>query len=382
MGQKVNPIAFRLAVQKDWRSKWFATGKEFTDNLHSDLAIRRYLRKQLQFAALSKIIIERAWNTVRVTLSTARPGLVIGPKGSKIELMQAELSAMCGGRSVKLDIYEIKQPELDAQLVAENVALQLERRISFRRAMKRAVQTTMDFGAEGVRIRCAGRLGGADIARAEWYREGKVPLQTLRVPIDYGFCEARTVYGIIGVKCWINKKEEAEEEEGKENRGGRRGGDRRGGSGGDRRDSAPSGEATATEATPSADGPKVGVTGNVSGPVAKKAAVQADSADTKPADDAKSEAPAEDKAPDTSTANLGKVYDKAPDSVDDLKVISGVGPQLEEKLNGFGIYTFEQIAAWEPEQISAFDDLLSFKGRIDRDEWIRQAKEQVEENKK
>ena len=134
-----------------------------------------------------------------MTLFTARPGLVIGRKGSEIERMSGDISKMCGGREVKIDIYEIKQPELDAQLVAENVALQLERRISFRRAMKRALQTTMDFGAEGIRIRCAGRLGGADIARAEWYREGKVPLQTLRVPIDYGFAEARTVYGIIGV---------------------------------------------------------------------------------------------------------------------------------------------------------------------------------------
>ncbi|MEM7387234.1 MAG: 30S ribosomal protein S3, partial [Verrucomicrobiota bacterium] len=161
-------------------------------------------------AALSKVVIERAWNSVRVTLHTARPGLVIGRKGSEIERMTAEISKMCGDRQVKIDIIEIKQPELDAQLVAENVALQLERRISFRRAMKRAMQTALDFGADGIKIRCAGRLGGADIARAEWYREGKVPLQTLRVPIDYGFCEARTVYGIIGVKCWLNVKEDAE----------------------------------------------------------------------------------------------------------------------------------------------------------------------------
>ena len=208
MGQKVNPIGYRLAVQKDWRSKWYASEKEFADFLHSDIRVRTYLKNKLQTAALSKVLIERAWNSVRVTLFTARPGLVIGRKGSEIERMSSEISKMCGGREVKIDIFEIKQPELDAQLVAENVALQLERRISFRRAMKRAMQTTMDFGAEGIRIRCAGRLGGADIARAEWYREGKVPLQTLRVPIDYGFAEARTVYGIIGVKCWINKKED------------------------------------------------------------------------------------------------------------------------------------------------------------------------------
>ena len=226
MGQKVNPIGYRLAVQKDWRSKWYASEKEFADFLHSDIRVRTYLKNKLQTAALSKVLIERAWNSVRVTLFTARPGLVIGRKGSEIERMSSEISKMCGGREVKIDIFEIKQPELDAQLVAENVALQLERRISFRRAMKRAMQTTMDFGAEGIRIRCAGRLGGADIARAEWYREGKVPLQTLRVPIDYGFAEARTVYGIIGVTCWINKKEETEKENKK--------GDRRGGGGGKR----------------------------------------------------------------------------------------------------------------------------------------------------
>ena len=204
MGRKVNPIGFRLAVQKDWRSKWYATKQEFTQFLHEDIKVRTYLKKKLQTAAVSKIVIERAWNSVRVTLFTARPGLVIGRKGSEIEKMADVVSKMCSGREVKVDIFEIKQPELDAQLVAESVAVQLERRIAFRRAMKRALQTTMDFGADGIRIRCAGRLGGADIARAEWYKEGKVPLQTLRVPIDYGFAEARTTYGIIGVKCWIN----------------------------------------------------------------------------------------------------------------------------------------------------------------------------------
>ena len=172
--------------------------------------MRAYLKKKLYTAALSKVQIERAWNSLRVTLFTARPGLVIGRKGAEIEIMSTRISAMCSERDVKIDIFEIKQPELDAQLVAENVAVQLERRIAFRRAMKRAIQTTMDFGADGVRIRCSGRLGGADIARAEWYKRGKVPLQTLRVPIDYGFAEARTTYGIIGVKCWINKKEEIE----------------------------------------------------------------------------------------------------------------------------------------------------------------------------
>lgn len=205
MGQKVNPIGFRLAVTKDWRSKWYAPEKEFADALHSDLAIRAFLKEKLSAAALSKIVIERAWNQVRVTLHTARPGLVIGRKGQEIDVMSQKISEMCGGKQVKIDIFEIKHPELDAQLIAETVAVQLERRISFRRAMKRAVQTAMDMGADGIRIRCAGRLGGADIARAEWYRQGKVPLQTLRIPIDYGFTEAKTVYGIIGVKCWMNK---------------------------------------------------------------------------------------------------------------------------------------------------------------------------------
>jgi len=208
MGQKVNPVGFRLVVNRDWRSKWFAVGDDYTAKLHEDLRVRKYLDERLHFAALSKVVIERAWNSVRVTLHTSRPGLVIGRKGAEIERMTNDISQVCGGAQVKIDIIEVRKPELDAQLVAENVAVQLERRISFRRAMKRAVQTTMDFGAEGIRIRCSGRLGGGDIARAEWYREGKVPLQTLRVPIDYGFAEARTVYGIIGVKCWINKKED------------------------------------------------------------------------------------------------------------------------------------------------------------------------------
>lgn len=211
MGQKVNPIGFRLAVSKDWRSKWYASGKDYTDKLHEDLSIRKYFRERLQYAALSKVVIERAWASVRVTLHTSRPGLIIGRKGAEIERMTKDLAKLCKDSQVKIDIIEIRKPELDAQLVAEQVAIQLERRISFRRAMKRAVQTTMDFGADGIRIRCAGRLGGSDIARAEWYRRGKVPLQTLRVPLDYGFAEARTVYGVIGIKCWINKKEDAEQ---------------------------------------------------------------------------------------------------------------------------------------------------------------------------
>jgi len=234
MGQKVNPIGFRLALSKDWRSKWYATGADYTDKLHEDLSIRKYIKGRLQFAALSRVTIERAWNSVRVTLHTSRPGLVIGRKGSEIEKMTADISKICGGCSVKIDILEIRKPELDAQLVAENIAVQLERRIAFRRAMKRSIQTAMEFGADGIRVRCSGRLGGADIARAEWYREGKVPLQTLRVPIDYGFAEAATTYGIIGVKVWVNKKEEKIKAGGSNNRGGR--GGRRGGGGRDNRD--------------------------------------------------------------------------------------------------------------------------------------------------
>jgi small subunit ribosomal protein S3 len=243
MGQKVNPIAFRLAVNKDWRSKWYASGKDYTDKLHEDLAIRGYLKNKLVNAGLARVVIERAWNSVRVTLHTSRPGLIIGRQGKEIEVMTKEIGDICKGAQVKIDIIEIRKPELDAQLVAEQIAVQLERRISFRRAMKRALQTAMEFGAEGIRLRCAGRLGGADIARAEGYREGKVPLQTLRVPLDYGFAEARTLYGIIGIKCWVNKKEDdgtGKQPQGRNDRGDRgdRGGDRRGGGGdrgGDRR---------------------------------------------------------------------------------------------------------------------------------------------------
>lgn len=208
MGQKVNPIGYRLAVNREWRSRWFASPKELPDFLHSDLKIRAYVKDKLRLAAVSRIVIERAWNSIRVTIYTARPGIVIGRKGTEIEKMTEEISKMSGGKSVKIDIQEIKTPELDAQLVAENVALQIERRISFRRAMKKSIQTSMEFGAEGIKLRCAGRLGGAEISRAEWHREGKIPLHTLRTPIDYGFAEANTVYGKIGVKCWMCKKED------------------------------------------------------------------------------------------------------------------------------------------------------------------------------
>src|SRR2546422_6787286 len=208
MGQKVNPIGFRLAVNRDWRSRWYASPQELPAFLHEDLKIRKYVKTKLQMAAVSKIVIERAWNSIRVTIFTARPGIVIGRKGAEIEKMTEEIGRMAGGKQVKIDIQEIKTPELDAQLVSENVALQIERRIAYRRAMKKVVQTTMDFGAEGIKIRCSGRLNGAEISRSEWYREGKIPLHTLRTAVDYGLAEANTVYGKIGVKCWICRKEE------------------------------------------------------------------------------------------------------------------------------------------------------------------------------
>ncbi len=210
MGQKVNPIGFRLPVTRDWGSKWYASRKDFADYLLADNRIREALKKKLKQAAVARIVIERAWNSLRVTIHTARPGVVIGRRGSEIENLTKEVSDLAGGKQVKIDIVEIKSPDLDAQLVAENVASQLERRISFRRAMKRAVQVTMEQGALGIKIRCSGRLGGAEIARTEWYREGKIPLHTLRTPIDYGFAEANTVAGKIGIKCWICRKQEAE----------------------------------------------------------------------------------------------------------------------------------------------------------------------------
>ena len=206
MGQKTNPIGFRLPVTRDWRSKWFAEKKEFGKLLSEDRKIRDILKKKLESASVPRIQIERAANRCRITIFTARPGVVIGRKGAEIDKLKEELSRMTG-KEVYVDIQEIKQPELDAQLVAENVALQLERRVSFRRAMKKALQTTMDFGAEGVKLRCAGRLGGAEIARVEQYHQGRVPLHTLRANIDYGFAEANTVYGKLGIKCWICKGE-------------------------------------------------------------------------------------------------------------------------------------------------------------------------------
>jgi len=206
MGQKTNPIGLRIPVNREWRSKWYASKKDFGGLLAEDARIRSILKKKLESASVPKIQIERAANRCRVTIFTARPGVVIGRKGAEIDKLKEELGKLTG-KEIYVDIQEVKQPEIDAQLVAENVALQLERRISFRRAMKKSVQTAMDFGADGIKIRCAGRLGGAELARVETYHEGRVPLHTLRANIDYGFAEAHTVYGKLGVKCWICKGE-------------------------------------------------------------------------------------------------------------------------------------------------------------------------------
>ena len=205
MGQKTNPIGFRLAVRRNWQSRWFASKKEFPKLLLEDSIIRTTLMEKLKQASVPRIFIERASNRVRVKIYTARPGIVIGRKGQEVENIKLQLAKLTG-REVLLDIQEVKKPEIEAQLVAENVALQLERRIAFRRAMKKAVEMAMALGAEGIRIQCSGRLGGADIARREWQRKGRVPLHTLRENIDYGFSEAQTVYGKIGVKCWICKR--------------------------------------------------------------------------------------------------------------------------------------------------------------------------------
>jgi small subunit ribosomal protein S3 len=213
VGQKVNPIGFRIPVNKDWRSRWFARKADFGPLLHEDLRIRALVKGELRNAAVSKVTIERFAKRLRVTVFSGRPGLVIGRKGAEIERIKGEIAKLAVGKEVYVDIKEVRSPEVDAQLVAENVAQQLERRINFRRAMKRALQTAMDMGAEGIRIRCAGRLNGAELARTEQYRLGKVPLHTLRAIIDYGFTEARTLAGLIGVKVWICKPHDWEDKQ-------------------------------------------------------------------------------------------------------------------------------------------------------------------------
>ncbi len=205
MGQKVNPIGLRLGINRTWESRWYAD-RDYGALLHEDLRIREFLRKRLTQAGVSRIIIERPAKKARISIHTARPGVVIGKKGADIEKLRRDLQNMTGGE-VHLNIVEIRKPEIDATLVAENIAQQLERRVAFRRAMKRAVQSAMRLGAEGIRINCGGRLGGAEIARTEWYREGRVPLHTLRADVDFGEATALTTYGTCGVKVWVFKGE-------------------------------------------------------------------------------------------------------------------------------------------------------------------------------
>lgn len=202
MGQKVHPISFRIGINRTWLSQWFAK-KDYALLLHEDLNIRKFIKKKLAHAGISKVVIERAAQKVIVNVYTARPGIVIGKKGFEIDRLKEDLQKLFNVKQMALNIKEVRKAEIDAQLVAENIALQLERRIAFRRAMKKSVATALRFGAKGIRINCSGRLGGAEIARTEWYREGRLPLHTLRANIDYGVAEAHTTYGIIGVKTWI-----------------------------------------------------------------------------------------------------------------------------------------------------------------------------------
>ena len=206
MGQKVNPVGLRLGINRTWDSRWFARKGEYGELLHEDMQVRKMLMKELKQAAVSKIVIERPHKKCRVTIHSARPGIVIGKKGADIERLRKKVAQMTDSE-VHINIVEVRKPEIDATLVAQSIAQQLERRVAFRRAMKRAVQSAMRLGAEGIRINCAGRLGGAEIARTEWYREGRVPLHTLRADVDYGTAEAETAYGICGIKVWIFKGE-------------------------------------------------------------------------------------------------------------------------------------------------------------------------------
>jgi len=211
MGQKVHPKGFRLGVIEGWESRWFAE-KDYSVLLHDDIRIRGFIKKRLHHAGIAKVEVERAANKAKVNIYTARPGIVIGKKGAEIEKLKVELARLTD-REVYLNIHEVRRPDLDAQLVAENVALQLERRVAFRRAMKESVARAIRMGAQGVKVRCSGRLAGAEIARTEWYREGRVPLHTLRADISYGTAEAKTTYGVIGVKVWIFRGEVLTREE-------------------------------------------------------------------------------------------------------------------------------------------------------------------------
>jgi len=210
VGQKIHPYGFRLGVVYGWQSNWFAE-KNYGQQLHEDIRVRAFIKKKLYHAGIAKVVIERTGDKLLINIHTARPGILIGKRGAEVESLRTELGKF-SDKEVFINVKEIRKAELDAQLVAENVSLQLERRVAFRRAMKKAVISTMKFGAEGIRIACAGRLGGAEMGRREWYREGRVPLHTLRADIDYGFSEAKTTYGIIGVKCWVFKGDIADKD--------------------------------------------------------------------------------------------------------------------------------------------------------------------------
>jgi small subunit ribosomal protein S3 len=207
MGQKINPIGFRLAVNKNWSSRWYASTRAFAGMLSDDIKVRAFLKKKLSHASVGRVVIERPAKDARITIYSARPGVVIGKKGEEIESLKGELRRLMGVQQVHVNIEEIRKPEIDAQLIADSIAQQLEKRIMFRRAMKRAMQNAMRLGAQGIKIMSAGRLNGIEIARTEWYREGRVPLHTLRADIDYGFGEAKTTYGVIGIKVWVYKGE-------------------------------------------------------------------------------------------------------------------------------------------------------------------------------
>ncbi len=210
MGQKVHPYGFRLGTLYGWQSNWFAD-KHYAEQLHEDLEVRKFIKKKLFHAGISKIVIERTGEKLVVNIHTARPGILIGKRGAEVDTLRAELKQFTD-RDIFINVREIRKAELDAQLVAEAIALQLERRVAFRRAMKKAMISTMKFGAQGIRLQCSGRLGGAEMGRREWYRDGRVPLHTLRAEVEFGFAEARTTYGVIGVKCWIFKKEISDKE--------------------------------------------------------------------------------------------------------------------------------------------------------------------------
>jgi len=211
LGQKVHPVGFRLGVIRTWDSRWYAE-ENYADLVHEDIKLRDYLKKRLYHAGISKIELERAANKAKINIYAARPGIIIGKKGSEVEALKKELAKLTD-KEIFINIQEVRKPEIDAQLVAENVALQLERRVAFRRAMKKSVSQALKFGAQGIKINCSGRLGGAEMSRTEWYREGRVPLHTLRADIDYGFAEAKTTYGIIGVKVLIFKGEVLKQEQ-------------------------------------------------------------------------------------------------------------------------------------------------------------------------